>query len=91
MSIIVLASDRFRRDRAVRFHGFQALYLFVAWLIEEQVIGPMLRQANLRPAHNILQALLLGAAIFMMVKAAHQEQYSLPVFGELAQKSMADE
>ena len=46
MSIIVLASDRFRRDRAVRFHGFQALYLFVAWLIEQQVVGPMLREAE---------------------------------------------
>jgi uncharacterized membrane protein len=91
MSIIVLASDRFRRDRAVRFHGFQALYLFVAWLIEEQVIGPMLRHANLRPMHGILQAALLGASIFMMVKAAHQEQYSLPLVGELAQKSMSDD
>lgn len=91
MSIIVLASERFRRDRAVRFHGFQSLYLFVAWLIEEQVIGPMFRRGDLRPMHNLLQALLIGVSIFMMVKAAHRVQYSLPLLGDLAQKSMSDD
>src|SRR4051794_2766396 len=61
MSIIVLASDRYRRDRAVRFHGFQALYLFVAWLMENEVVWPMLRHNNfgLWPLHNVLQAVLL--------------------------------
>ena len=91
MSIIVLASARFRRNRAVRFHGFQALYLFVAWLMEGQVLHPILRHVTFMPLHGILQALLLGASIFMMVKAAHHEQYSLPLFGDLAQKSMTDD
>src|SRR5258708_6140752 len=61
MSIIVLASERFRRDRAVRFHGFQGLYLFVAWLMEDQVLWPMLRHGDLWPLHKVLQAVLLGA------------------------------
>jgi uncharacterized membrane protein len=91
MSVIVLASERFRRDRVVRFHGFQSLYLFVAWLIEQQVFAPMLRNANLRPLHGMLQALLVGAAIFMMVKAAHRERYALPVIGDLAEKSMTED
>ena len=91
MAIIVLAADRFRRDRALRFHGFQALYLFVAWMIEQQVVGPMLRQGNMRPLHGVLQLLLLGASILMMVKAAHQETYSLPVIGDLAHKSMSED
>src|SRR5437763_13047619 len=92
MSIIVLASDRYRRDRAVRFHGFQALYLFVAWLMENEVVWPMLRHNNfnLWPLHNVLQAILLGASIFMMIKAANRQQYSLPVIGDLAEKSMTD-
>ena len=90
MSIIVLASERFRHDRAVRFHGFQALYLFVAWLMEDQAIWPLLRHGDMWPLHGVLQAVLLGAAIFMMIKAAHQQQYSLPLIGDLAQKSMTD-
>lgn len=90
MAIVVLASERFRHDRAVRFHGFQGLYLFVAWLMEDQVVWPLLRHGEMWPLHNVLQAVLLGAAIFMMVKAAHREQYSLPLIGDLAQKSMTD-
>ena len=90
MAIVVLASDRFRRDRAVRFHGFQALYLFVAWLMENEVLWPMLRHGNMWPLHNVLQLVLLGAAIFMMIKAAHQQVYALPLIGDLAQKSMTD-
>ena len=33
---------------------------------------------------------LIGASIFMMVKASHNEAYPLPLFGELAQKSMEE-
>ena len=43
------------------------------------------------PFHHLVQALLLGMSIFMMVKAAHNEAYALPLFGELAQRSMAEE
>ena len=91
MSIVVLASERFRHNRTVRFHGFQALYLFVAWLMEDQVLRPMLSRISYLHLHGVLQALLLGAAIFMMIKAAHEEEYPLPLFGELAQKSVAED
>ena len=40
-AIIVLAADRFRHDRILRFHAFQGLYLFVAWLIADHVLGPV--------------------------------------------------
>jgi uncharacterized membrane protein len=90
-SIIVLASDRFRHDRLVRFHGFQGLYLFVAWLLDDQVLRPLLQHIPGFHLHSLVQAVLLGMSIFMMVKAAHDEAYSLPLFGELAQKSVAED
>jgi len=90
-SIIVLASDRFRNQRQVRFHGFQGLYLFVAWLLDDQVLRPILQRLPGFHLHNIVQAILLGMSIFMMVKASHDETYSLPLFGELAQKSVAED
>ncbi len=90
-SIIVLASNRFRFDRTVRFHGFQGLYLFVAWLLDDLVFRPLfLRIPNLH-LYSVIQALLLGMSIFMMVKASHDEAYPLPLFGELAQKSVAED
>ena len=90
-SIIVLASDRFRHDRLVRFHGFQGLYLFVAWLLDDQVLRPLLQRIPGFHLHHVVQAVLLGMSIFMMVKAAHDEAYCLPLFGELAQKSVAED
>src|SRR6185369_17192665 len=90
-SIIVLASDRFRHDRLVRFHGFQGLYLFVAWLLDDQVLRPILQHLPGFHLHSIVQAVLLGMSIFMMIKASHEEAYPLPLFGELAQKSVAEE
>ena len=90
-SIIVLASGRFRHDRRVRFHGFQGLYLFVAWLLDDQVLRPILQRIPEFHLHPIIQAVLLGMSIFMMVKAAHDEAYPLPLFGELAQKSVAED
>ena len=89
-SIVVLASERFRARRDVRFHAFQGLYLFVAWLIEDWVLRPMLRHMPGFQVHHVLQAVLLVAAIFMMVKASHEQAYSLPIIGELAQRSVAE-
>jgi uncharacterized membrane protein len=33
---------------------------------------------------------LLIMSVFMMIKASHDEAYSLPLFGELAQRSVAE-
>ena len=90
-SIIVLASGRFRHNRSVRFHGFQGLYLFVAWLLDDQVLRPILQRIPGFHFHAIIQAVLVGMSIFMMVKASHDEVYALPIFGELAQKSVAED
>ena len=90
-SIIVLASNKFRHDRAVRFHAFQGLYLFVAWLMDDWVVRPILSVAPSFHINHLIQAVLLAASIFMMVKAAHDEAYPLPLFGELAQRSVAED
>ena len=90
-AIVVLASDRFRRDRPVRFHAFQGLYLFVAWLIADQVVRPMFGLMTDLHLYRVVEAVLIGASIFMMVKASHEEAYALPLFGELAQRSVAED
>src|SRR6186997_601553 len=59
-SIIVLASDRFRGNRAVRFHGFQGLYLFVAWLIEDMVLRHFFELIPKINLHAVVQSVLLA-------------------------------
>ena len=91
VSILVLAAQRYRHDRTVRFHAFQGLYLFVAWLMNEQVLRWVLDPiSHVGHVHDLVSLVLLGMAIFMMVKASHGEAYSLPLFGELAQRSVAE-
>src|SRR5882757_7112189 len=73
-AIVVLASERFRREAQVRFHAFQGLYLFVAWLLVEWVISPMLYFENgfgppwHRLVRNLLQLGIFAAWVFMMIK-----------------------
>lgn len=91
-AIVVLASERFRHNRLVRFHAFQGLYLFVAYLIVDWVVGPvfrMLPHTALR-LDKLLGLGLVAVWIFMMVKASQERAYALPVLGELAEKSAAE-
>jgi len=88
--IIWLASDRFRQHRAVRFHAFQGLYLFVAWLMNAWVVRPLCYLSPHLPFDKMVGLALLIMSVFMMIKASHDEAYSLPLFGELAQRSVAE-
>ncbi len=89
-SIVILASERFRNNRVVRFHAFQGLYLFVAWLIEDWVLHPILSTMPHMHVDGILKAALLFMSIFMIVKTSQDEMYSLPIIGELAEKSVTE-
>ena len=88
-AIIVLASQRFRHDLTVRFHAFQGLYLFVAWLMNDQVLKSFPPFSHIH-VHDMVTVVLLIMSIFMMVKASHDETYSLPLFGDLAHRSMTE-
>ncbi|MFN0170169.1 MAG: hypothetical protein ACKV22_27430 [Bryobacteraceae bacterium] len=91
MSVVVLATDRFRADRTVRFHAFQGLYLFVAWLLVDQFVGPLFRHLHGgRQMAHLLEFAVIGAMIFMLVKVSKKRSYSLPIIGELAEKSVAE-
>jgi uncharacterized membrane protein len=39
---------------------------------------------------KLLHALILIVWIFMIVKTSHEETYSLPIIGELAERSAAE-
>ena len=89
-AIIILAAQRFRHIQTVRFHAFQGLYLFVAWLMNDQVLKWALAPFSHFHLHDLVSLVLLAMSIFMMVKASHDEAYSLPLFGELAHRSISE-
>jgi len=103
VAIIVLASLRFRDQRVVRFHAFQALYLFVAWLLLDWVIAPIMLVGLTLPMHftrsvfphlgvaglvKLVELCLIMVSVYMMVRAHDEEALRLPVIGDLAEKSL---
>jgi len=92
-AIIVLATRRFKSDKIVRFHAFQGLYLFAAWLMVQWVIRPAMigMSAHFIRLDHVLEGILLAVSIFMIIKTSHDEPYVLPIIGELAQRSAAEQ
>jgi uncharacterized membrane protein len=100
-SVIVIASQRFKRDtpeaREVRFHAFQGLYLFVAWLIVDWVVSPALMFDGMgmgrgfHPLGGLLHLGILAAWIVMLVKVSRSEHYRLPIIGEMAERSVHEQ
>lgn len=93
-AIVVLASNRFQKDRDVRFHAFQGLYLFVAWLVVDWAVSPFLHLSRdgFRFGPEILLKLAVFCTwIFMLVKTAQNELFRLPLLGELADRSVAEQ
>jgi uncharacterized membrane protein len=66
--------------------------LFVAWLIVQWVFRPipLFMPGPHIPLAAIMQVALLGVSVFMMVKTSQDEVYSLPVLGELAERSLSE-
>jgi uncharacterized membrane protein len=94
--IVILASSRFRNDPRVRFNAFQGLYLFVAWLLVDWVLSPILGWPLPGPHfHHVVPVLLkvavFGAWVFMLIKTSQDEGYKLPILGELAEKSVLEQ
>jgi len=97
-AIAVLASDRFRSEKRLRFHAFQGLYLFAAWLMVEWVFTPMpaFLVTNTgfhfyRSISQLLHLVIVGAWVFMLIKVSHDQDYHLPVIGDLADRSVSEQ
>ena len=95
-AVVVLAARKFRNEKIVRFHAFQGLYLFVAWLIVDWVVSPALGFGAMgsrafRPLGGLLHLGLLAAWIVMLIKVGHSEHYRLPIIGEMADRSVHEQ
>lgn len=95
-SIIFLASQKYRHNAKVRFNAFQSLYLFVAFLVVSIVLPPFFwfsfGQIGL---HGVflpaLKAVVFVCWVYLLVKAAQEQQVHLPVIGDLAARSAAEQ
>ena len=86
MAIIFLLLDPYNKDKFVRFHSFQALFLGLASIAGHIVLTllPVLGWA-LMPLWSLL---ILVLAVFGAVKAYQNQTWRIPVIGDFAEKQL---
>jgi uncharacterized membrane protein len=89
-AIIFLVMEPYNKNRFIRFHAFQCIFLFVAWFaiaIALMIVGfiPVLGLLTL-PLHFLVLLGMLALWIIMLIKANAGQMYKLPIIGDMAEK-----
>ena len=96
-AIIFLASHKYRRNTRVRFNAFQALYLFVLWLIISSAAPTLLLGGGFSGwafehlVFGLFKLAIFICWIYLLVKAANREEVRLPIIGDLAARSTTEQ
>jgi uncharacterized membrane protein len=96
-SIVVAVAEK--QSRFLRFHAFQSLLFNGALIllgVAIQILNIILAMVHLGIISLLVSLLMmlvglgaLGVAVMMMIKAYGNEEYALPVIGEMAKKYSA--
>lgn len=83
-AILWLVMEPYNKDRFIRFHSFQALFLGIGWFVISIVLSfiPILGWIIL----IFLPLVILGVAIYCAYKSYNKETFKLPFIGNLAEK-----
>ena len=81
--ILFLVLEPYNRNRTVRFHAFQAIFLNVAWIVLSAVVRILIRGLILPP---LVSLAFIALWIYMIVTAYQGKTVVLPVIGSLARQ-----
>jgi uncharacterized membrane protein len=89
-AIVFLVIEPFNKKRFVRFHAFQSIFYFVAWIaidIGLAIIGriPFLGWATLF-LWPLVSLALFVILLILALKAYQGQMFKLPVIGDIAQQ-----
>jgi uncharacterized membrane protein len=90
--ILFLVLTPYNRDRFVRFHAFQSIFLFAAYLalaIALGIVGAIMPWPFRALLSGVPKLVLLVGTVWGMYQAYKGERFKLPVIGDLAE-SQAD-
>src|SRR5205085_12094583 len=90
-AIVFLVMEPYNRNRFIRFHSFQAIFLAIACMVLGVAIGIFAQIPFLGWAAAFLLAPLIGLAEFilwvlLLLKAYQGQMFKLPVIGDMAEK-----
>lgn len=83
-AILWLVMEPYNKDRFLRFHSFQSLFLGIFWFALSIVLSiiPILGWIVLL----FLPLVILGVAIYCAYKSYNNETFKLPMIGNMAEK-----
>ncbi|MDR3737493.1 MAG: hypothetical protein P4L40_00595 [Terracidiphilus sp.] len=90
-AIALLLLEPYRRNRSVRFHAWQCIFLTLAWGTVELVLAAVayavpLMDIVLGAFDSLFTLGILVLWIVLLMKAMNGERYRLPILGFLAEK-----
>jgi uncharacterized membrane protein len=97
-AIVFLLIDPYRRNRFVRFHSLQCLFLWLALFLIAAVMRVLEPVLFLIPSFGYLLFLLIAVVVtlgafvtwlVLVIKALQGEAFKLPVVGDLAERQSA--
>jgi len=89
-SIIFLVIEPYNKNRFIRFHSFQNIFFWIAWIILSIALG-IIGQIPVLGWMTLFLWPIIGLAGFivwlvLMLKAYQGQMYKLPVIGDMAEK-----
>jgi uncharacterized membrane protein len=83
--VIFLILAPYNQNKFVRFHAFQSIFLFVAWIVLWIIVG-MLFHALVLIIAPLLSLAGLVLWLYLMYSAFNNKKVKLPIIGDLAEK-----
>src|SRR5262249_25105935 len=89
-AIIFLVIEPYNKNRFIRFHSFQNIFFWIAWIILSIALG-IIGQIPVLGWMTLFLWPIIGLAGFivwlvLMLKAYQGQMYKLPVIGDMAEK-----
>ena len=84
-AIVFLVVEPYNRNRFIRFHAFQSIFLCVAWIILHTALRIVLPWF-LWPLWGLIDLALFALWVVLLIKAYGGQKWKLPIVGDMAEK-----
>jgi uncharacterized membrane protein len=88
-AIVFLAVSPYNKNKTIRFHAWQSLFLQIAWVILAIVLSVVLSMISWRLYYllsRLMNLAVLLVSLLLMYRTYQGQKMVLPVLGELAEK-----
>jgi uncharacterized membrane protein len=91
-AIIFLLVEPYNKNRYIRFHSWQCIFLALAWIVIDIAIGISARVSSflglfwIYGLYPLVALAMLILWIMVLIKAFNGERFKLPIIGDLAEK-----